>query len=494
MTVAFGGARSFTFDSLIVPRSPSAPIDWSTAQLCQATCGLTLTSTAGVVSVVGRTVSFHAADSYSGEVAPIRIHLRDVLGYRATATISIVVTRPTAPKVTSAHHYVALGSMTTFHGVVTTSESVVLDPLTICLSHDASCPAQLTTPRGRWELTNGVVTYTALKPTRSCVDVVVTDVAQRVTTGRLCAEVPAPPVGALVNVRTPYDVAITADPVASVTRGRANIPVVASTLELEGGVKTLTRAEGTFRVVNGRVQFIPAVSFGGQSVAVGYEVANEIGQRASGTVRVRVGTPPSPIARSATLAVLPGGTATKALVGLPGALVSAASPQLCLVTSTGCHQSVLSSTAVWAVSSQAIIIAVRPVTPRGATFSVRYRVTDIVGRQAEGVVTAQVVGPAVLTPITSTVPPRTSTLVPNEPSQPLAPWQRGSWQLCQGGADQGCDTSLTVAGAGTVSISSHGILTVRPVPGFHGSLGSLWLRASDTQGQVATAPLLLTVR
>jgi hypothetical protein len=494
IVIPFGGSHSLTLDSLVFPRLPAAPIKWSSARVCQNGCGTSLSSNAGEIKVVGRTISFHAAASYSGPVPLLRVQLRDTLGFRATATLRLVVARPTPPTVTSVHHYVALGSTTVFRHVVSTRESVVLDPLKICLTHDPTCSTGTRSLTGWWSLSNGVVRYRALSNARSCIDVVVTDVSQRVSTGRLCAEVPPLPVATPVHVRSSYNALATADPVALVARGRANIAMRRSTLTLDGGVTVLTRPEGTFRAINGRIQFLPAVVFGGKTTSVRFQVANEIGQRAAGTVFFSVGAPPSPVALSTTLPVLPGGRAIQPLVGLPNSLVTATSPQLCLVTTAGCTQSQVSGPATWTLTGQSAVLTVQPSTERGANFSVRYRVTDIVGRRVEGVITAEVVGPAVLMPLMSTVPPRPSTLVLNEPEQSLAPWQRGSWLLCQSSTAQNCVTEITVAGGGTVSVSATGVLAIRPVPGFHGSLGVLWLRASDILGQTASTPIMLSVR
>ena len=278
---------------------------------------------------------------------------------------------------------------------------------------------------------------------------------------------------------------------------------------------TLTVANvGTYSVSNGVVTFDPLPSFQGTAPAVTYVITDSLGQKATGTYTATVTAPVAPVALPEQKAVLPGGTvAFTSLTGGSTPLASGAQLQTsgagasCLVASsnttptTGCVTSLTTSDGSWSINASTGVVsftASNSAQP-GNLIPVSYRVTDVTGQTAT----------ATLTPVVPPAPTAASdasrgaqdttqfiaVLGNDGPGSAAADLVPSTVKLCDSNQTApNCSlTSKTVAGQGTYTVLSNGVVKFVPVAGYHGTATAVSYQVNDSVGQTVSSTLQVVV-
>lgn len=272
---------------------------------------------------------------------------------------------------------------------------------------------------------------------------------------------------------------------------------------------------GTYTVDStGNVTFTPVASFTGTAAAVTYSVTDSLSQKATGTYTATVSAPAAPTASPEQKAVLPGGTVNFTAT-ISGSTPLASGSQLktgasggpafvCPVTgASSCSATsvVVVGEGTWTMNQTtgvATFVALNSAT-QGTLTAVSYRVTDVTGQTATSTLTPVVPPAPTASADTSRGAQDTTQFLailgndaPGSAAADLAP---GSVKLCGvSEAAPNCTlTSKTVAGEGTYTVLSNGVVKFVPVSGYHGTATTQTYQVADNLGQVVSSTLQVVV-
>ena len=394
-TTPFNTAKVIDVLGNDTPGDASAPLVASTLKLCDTTetapnCTATkVTVLEGTYEIVNGKVIFTPNNNFSGEVTSIDYVVEDVLGQKATATISISVDAPTpinAVNDTSTGPWNQAQSRNVVSNSVGTSDTASsgadLDPSSVVLS----CPTSPPNPdcstaldsngkvtvtiagQGTYSLdpnTPGVVVFTPVLGFYGTADPVtytVSDNLGQTDTATYTPTVTAPakpvvrPDTSTGAWNTPQSQTVLVNDTASARNSLDPDSVVLScttpvspkchtALDINGKVTVTIDGQGTYSLdpTNpGVVIFTPLPTFTGTASPVKYTVSDEYGLSASTTYTPTVSPPPPPVARpdvtsgnkdvnqTVNLVTNPAATGTDA-AGIDGVTLDPSTVRLCAI-------------------------------------------------------------------------------------------------------------------------------------------------------------------
>lgn len=561
-------------------------LDPTTVRLCAtgtvaASCtGTTLTNADGTytVNVATGVVTFDPVPGFTGDATPIAYVVVDGLGQRAMSTITPHVDPPAPPVATPETRSVVPGGTATFTtvtgtgGLASTGGPAFVTTSTCLIapgSNPAACDADgvIAVPgEGTWTLNQGtgVVTFaadgSAVAGTQTPISYRVTDATGQSATSTLTPVVPVQPtVRADTSIGQQGSTQIISP--LSNDAGTAAAPLVSSTLRLcDPGTNPAQVAPnctatsitipnvGTYTVLpDGTVRFVPDPGYTGTAPAVGYQVADSLGQVGSSSLFVTVLPPPvvgatadtggagfgqpvvfSPLTNDSAGTLPPTDGNPYTQVGtvtlVPGSV------RLCGDTQTGqgltpCTLTslVVSGQGTYSVNTTTGAITFTPEAGfQGTPVSPpRYMVCNQIGgtwMAGAQDVTAEVQATCATATVTPTIGPPSALAVNNDVSR--AGWDQTqviavltndhtdamlaltatSVKLCNPAttppqAAPGCTaTRLDVANVGTYTVNPDGTVSFDPLPGFSGTVATpVAYQVADSLGRIAGATITPTV-
>lgn len=561
-------------------------LDPTTVRLCAtgtvaASCtGTTLTNADGTytVNVATGVVTFDPVPGFTGDATPIAYVVVDGLGQRAMSTITPHVDPPAPPVATPETRSVVPGGTATFTtvtgtgGLASTGGPAFVTTSTCLIapgSNPAACDADgvIAVPgEGTWTLNQGtgVVTFaadgSAVAGTQTPISYRVTDATGQSATSTLTPVVPVQPtVRADTSIGQQGSTQIISP--LSNDAGTAAAPLVSSTLRLcDPGTNPAQVAPnctatsitipnvGTYTVLpDGTVRFVPDPGYTGTAPAVGYQVADSLGQVGSSSLFVTVLPPPvvgatadtggagfgqpvvfSPLTNDSAGTLPPTDGNPYTQVGtvtlVPGSV------RLCGDTQTGqgltpCTLTslVVSGQGTYSVNTTTGAITFTPEAGfQGTPVSPpRYMVCNQIGgtwMAGAQDVTAQVQATCATATVTPTIGPPSALAVNNDVSR--AGWDQTqsisvlnndgtdamltlaptSVKLCNPAttppqATPNCTaTRLDVANVGTYTVNPDGTVSFDPLPGFSGTVATpVAYQVADSLGRIAGATITPTV-
>ncbi|SDP70151.1 CshA-type fibril repeat-containing protein [Pedococcus dokdonensis] len=371
--------------------------------------------------------------------------------------------------------------------------------------------------QGTWtvDATTGIVTFnpvTAFVGNATTLAYRVADTAGRTTAAQLATTVTAvTPVASNDSKSTAYNTATTVDVLGNDNPGNAAIPLDKATVKLldpaDGTFKTAVTVagKGTFTVdaTTGAVTFTPVAGFVGTAGPLTYRVADANGTTTTATLTVTVALPAAPVANPDTattpqnvnVALNPLTNDTKAAgVSLvPSSLVLRDPADNTFKTTV-----TIAGQGTYTVNTTNGTVDFDPVAAfTGNASALTYRITDSTGQNATSTIAVTV------TPITPTAVDNsaaatfnTAVTIPvlgnDTAGAASAPLDATSVKL-RDPADNTYKTGVTIAGKGTFTVDTTGVVTFTPVNGYQGVVGPVTYRVLDTNGTAATAAISVGV-
>lgn len=278
------------------------------------------------------------------------------------------------------------------------------------------------------------------------------------------------------------------------------------------GTTVSISGQGTYTLNNdGTVTFHPLASFTGTATPIKYSIIDNQNQIASATLTSSVNAPAVPGAGSESKTVLAGHAVTFTPI-TSGSAPLASGSQLntstatCLVATanttpaTGCVSSLTTADGSWSINASTGIVTytANNNAAAGDKIAVSYRVTDVTGQTATAALTP-VIPPA---PTASADVSRgaisgtqyVSVLGNDAPGASSANLDVTSVKLCAVGENAPCTrTTVTVAGEGTYTVLSNGVVKFVPITAYSGTATTLSYTVADNLGQQVSSTLTVTV-
>ncbi|MGD9958025.1 Ig-like domain-containing protein [Nocardioides sp.] len=471
-------------------------------------------------------VRFVPVTGYHGTATAVTYQVRDTNGTATTATLTITVSLPSAPVAnpdTATTPQNVDVTLTPLANDTTGAASVSLSPGSVRLLDPATGTYGTSlTVAGQGTYTvntaSGTVTFDPLPGftgPATAVGYRVTDSTGQAVSSALTVTVTALTPTAVADSRTtPYNTALSFDPLANDTAGAASAPlaptsVVFSSAAATNAAKTLVVAgQGTWSIdpATGQASFNPLPGFTGATTAVTYRVADTNGTTATATLTVTVGTPPSAAPDSTTtqqdvtVSLNPLGNDAAGIHGngTTGTL-EATSVRLTSPAATNAGRTlVVAGQGTWSVNATTGAVTFDPLPAfTGTTTPVGYSVTDSYGNSATSTVAVAVaaITPTAVDDANSTAyrtPVSVSVLGNDAAGDASAPLVPSSVQLIHP-VNGGAVSSLTVAGEGTWTINAGGVVSFAPANGFSGAATPIGYQVADDNGTLATAVVRIRV-
>ena len=525
-----------------------AAIDPTSVKLCattntaNASCNLTTLEVPGegtyTVNANG-TVTFDPLPTFTGTASPVKYVVADTMNQLTNATITPLVSTPTAPSATPQSKSVIPGgtiSFTTLTGTngLATTVAAFSSSLTCLItpgSSPATCDADgIVTIAGEGTYTlntsTGVVTFVAdanaVQGTKTPLTYQVTDITGQTAASTLTPIIPPPPTATNDTSTGAYDTNQTISPLTNDAAG-TGATLVASSVKLCATTSTANTScnlttlnvpgEGTYTVnANGTVTFDPLPTFRGVATPVKYVVADTTGQLTNATITPTVAAPNAPVATSESKAVIPGGTATFTTLTGTGALATSGAglntSLTCLIT-PGSSPATCDSDGVVTIAgegtytlntSTGVVTFVADANAvQGTKTPLTYQVTDITGQTATSTLTPVIPAPPVATNDTSSGAydtNQTISILTNDTVTSPATLITSSIKLCAttSTANASCNlTTLNVPGEGTYTVNANGTVFFDPLPTFTGTASPVKYVVADSTGQMTSATITPTV-
>jgi CshA-type fibril repeat protein len=269
---------------------------------------------------------------------------------------------------------------------------------------------------------------------------------------------------------------------------------------------------GTYTVdSNGVVTFDPLPSFVGTPPAMKYQISDNKGQTANSTYTPTVidvptavpNTTTGPLNTAQSVNILTNDSAASGTTLVPSTL------KLCDPTTSPAESAPNCSVApgstitvagvgTYSVSAAGLITFTPDNGYTGAPTPLSYQVSDALGQVATSTYTPNVYGAPTATANTTAGPLNTAQSVnvtTNDTAGAGTILNPATVKLC--GASQtppNCSaTSVTVAGVGTYTVASTGVVTFTPVTGYTGTPAGVTYQVADNKGQIASSTYTPTV-
>jgi CshA-type fibril repeat protein len=475
-------------------------------------------------------VTFNPLPTFTGTATAVNYQVKDSRDVAATSTITPTVTAPPAPVLspdTSSGDY----NLAQSKQVLTNDTNVTaeLDETTVklCAPFDVAPGCTLTTlpvaNQGTYEVDpiTGEITFTPVATftgTATAVTYSVEDVLGVSASTTYTPSVgPPPPPTASPNTSTGnYDTNQTISPLGNDAVTATAFPLDATTLKLCGAsetapnctLSTLTIAgEGTYTVnPDGTVTFDPLPTFRGTATTVNYQVSDTRGVTANSTITATVNPPAAPVLTADSTTGALNATQNSPVLTNDTNVDAPLDPttvKLCKIDAPAdvapdCSLTTLTTSAgTYSVNPTTGAITFAPVAGFvGTGTAVTYSVEDITGQKASITYTPTVIGvPTAQDDVSSGKQGdvQTVNLLTNTPGLDSAATgatlNAASVKLCGAGeTPNNCTkTEVSVAGVGTYSVNSSGLMTFTPEPAYFGTPAPLSYTVSDNLGQKATA-------
>jgi CshA-type fibril repeat protein len=475
-------------------------------------------------------VTFNPLPTFTGTATAVNYQVKDSRDVAATSTITPTVTAPPAPVLspdTSSGDY----NLAQSKQVLTndTNFTAELDETTVklCAPFDVAPDCTLTTltvaNQGTYEVdpVTGEITFTPVDTftgTATAVTYSVEDVLGVSASTTYTPSVgPPPPPTASPNTSTGnYDTNQTISPLGNDAVTATAFPLDATTLKLCGAsetapnctLSTLTIAgEGTYTVnSDGTVTFDPLPTFSGTATTVNYQVSDTRGVVANSTITATVNPPAAPVLTADSTTGALNATQNSSVLTNDTNVDAPLDPttvKLCKIEAPAdvapdCSLTTLTTSAgTYSVNPTTGAITFTPVAGFvGTGTAVTYSAEDITGQKASTTYTPTVIAvPTAQDDVSSGKQGdvQTVNLLTNTPGLDSAATgatlDAASVKLCGAGeTPNNCTkTEVAVAGVGTYSVNSSGLMTFTPEPAYFGTPAPLSYTVSDNLGQKATA-------
>ncbi len=493
--------------------------DPSSVRLYNGSGWATSATTAGqgtyVVDAATGHVTFTPVAGFTGTATPVAYQVTDSLGRTAQANITPTVTPPPAPSASPDTDTTAYDTAVTTDVIGNDSAgdpSAPLQPATLRLVGPGSTlVTTLTTSDGTYVAnSDGTITFTptdGVQGVTAPVSYSIADEAHQTATSTYTVTIgaPASPVAANDSTSTPYNTAVSVDPLANDSAGPTRSPLDPASVRIMNGstpVTSLTVAgQGTYVVdtATGHVTFTPVNGYIGTGTPVTYRMADGNGATATATITVTV-SPPPPATTNDSASTQQGvpvviNPLSNDSPGSAGSPLDPTSVRL-MNGSTPVTSLTVPGEGTYVVNTTTGDITFTPVsTFTGTSTPVTYRVTDGNGATATATIAVTVNAPPIANDDSTSTPFNTAVSV--DPLANDGPGPSGSAldptsvRLLNGSTPV---TSLTVAGQGTYVVdTATGHVTFTPVNGYIGTGTPVTYRMADGNGATATATITVTV-
>lgn len=468
----------------------------------------TVVALAGVgtftVTTSNRTLTFVAASTYLGSVAPVTYRVVDAYGQSSEAAVTVTVVAPAVPVVTPRSVTVTATTSTTVTPTVTPTTFLTSNLTCAIDPADSVCKTSV--------VISGRGTFTVSTSTRALTFVAtlgytgsVPDMTYRVTdrygqsglgTVSVTVVAPAAPTVNAASVSPVATAAASVTPVAGGTGIVSSLTRIQDPADSDWKTTVAVPGEGTW-VVNTStraVTFTATLGFSGSATPIAYRVTNAYGSSGQNTVSATVASPAIPV-------VTPASPSSSYLV--PAVVTPAVAPTTFLVSASTCvvdpgdaqckASVTVAGQGTWTVNPSTRAATFTPLdTFAGTTTAVTYRVVDAYGQASAGTanLTATVAPPAA--PSVSAGAQRTGQ------GTPAAVWPDPvgtGVEIIDGcvvdPADSVCRGTVTVSGEGTWVVGEEDVVFT-PLPAFAGD-SAVTFRVTDIVGQQASTTLTVTV-
>ena len=290
--------------------------------------------------------------------------------------------------------------------------------------------------------------------------------------------------------------------------------LTASTVRLCGSGETSPACTQTSVTVNnvgtysvngsGGITFTPLANYVGTPTALPYIVKDNVDQVAASTYTPTIID--TPTATADTTSGLQGATQTISLItndsAATGATLTASSVRLCGTgeTSPACTQTTVTvnNVGTYTVNASGVMTFTPVASHSGTPPALPYIVKDNLNQVAASTYTPTVIGPPAATPDTTSGlqgATQTINLLTNDTAGFGATLTASSVRLCGAGeTSPACtQTSVTVNGVGTYSVSNTGVMTFTPLMTYSGTPLPLPYVVTDSSNQVAASTYTPTV-
>jgi CshA-type fibril repeat protein len=465
------------------------------------------------------TIIFTPEPGFVGTATPVTYRVTDSLGQTATATYTPTIDPPAlpvmAPDTSSGPYQTAqtkdvLDNDTLPTGVTWEPNSLTL----VGAAADGSVTALASdgTVQGIYTVVNDEIVFTPANGfvgTATPVTYEAEDSLGRVGSSTYTPTVtPPPPPVAVDDTSSGFINVAQRDDVVSDDISSTGVPISSSTIKLldpatgQYGTSPVTTPEGTYSIVDGKVQFQPVTDFVGVATPVTYQITDSVGQTASATYTPTVIGPPD--ALDDTPAAGPFNTVQNIPI-LANDLVSSDTKAPFVVTSVeflnpdGSYTKLLTTAdGTYVANSDGTVTF----TPRDGfigvvTEPVTYRVADEDGQLVTAVITPSVVGPPAAVDDATSGPfnqPQSEDVLANDGAANGATLVPGTLRLVSVGEFGALTLGETVTVEdGVYTIDENGHITFTPNEGFVGTADPVTYQVKDSLGQTVTATYTPTV-
>ena len=343
--------------------------------------------------------------------------------------------------------------------------------------------------------------------------------------------IPPPPAADDETDTVPFNTAKQIDVLNGDTPGDPSAPLVPATLKLCGANETAPNCtkdevivpEGTYRIVNGKVEFTPNTNFSGPVTPIDYIVEDSLGQVAQGTITLNVPIPPAPTAKpdvtsgpwntpqSINVVDNASGNTGDDVAGTGATLIPSSVVLSCgaaadctTATVNGKIEVTIANQGTYSLGSNGEVIFTPLSTFKNTATPVTYTVSDNAGQTATTTYTPTVAAPPA--PMadpetTSGIKGATQTidLIPGDTTfDPAITLVRASVALsCKSGVANCSVTNnkVTIVGVGTYEIdpANPGHMLFTPEPNFTGVGPAVNYTVTDSMGGTASSTYTPTV-
>jgi CshA-type fibril repeat protein len=320
---------------------------------------------------------------------------------------------------------------------------------------------------------------------------------------------PPPPPVAVDDTSSGFINVAQSDNVVSDDTSSTGVPISSSTIKLLDpatglyGTSPVTTPEGTYSIVDGKVQFQPVTDFVGVATPVTYQIADSVGQTATATYTPTVIGPPDAI--DDTPAAGPFNTVQNIPIlanDIKAPTDAAFNPTTVVLRNAAGEfvTSVTTADGTYVANSDGTVTF----TPRDGfvgvvTEPVTYRVADMDGQLVTAVITPSVVGPPVAVDDATSGPfnqPQSDSVLSDDSAATGATLVPSSLTLMDGSTPVTSVTALAGDGTtvqGVYTLGANNTVVFTPEPGFVGTATPVTYRVTDSLGQTATATYTPTI-
>jgi uncharacterized repeat protein (TIGR02059 family) len=466
------------------------------------------------------TIVFTPEPGFVGTATPVTYRVTDSLGQTATATYTPTIDPPALPVMvpdTSSGPYQTAQTKDVLDND-TLPTGVTWEPNSLTLvgaAADGSVTALATdgSVQGVYTVVNDEIVFTpadGFVGEATPVTYEAEDSLGRVGSSTYTPTVTPPPAPVAVNDTSSGFINVAqSDNVVSDDTSSTGVPISSSTIKLLDpatglyGTSPVTTPEGTYSIVDGKVQFQPVTDFVGTATPVTYQIADSVGQTATATYTPTVIGPPDAI--DDTPAAGPFNTVQNIPIlanDIKAPTDAAFNPTTVVLRNAAGEfvTSVTTADGTYVANSDGTVTF----TPRDGfvgvvTEPVTYRVADMDGQLVTAVITPSVVGPPVAVDDATSGPfnqPQSDSVLSDDRAATGATLEPSSLTLMDGSTPVTSVTALAGDGTtvqGVYTLGANNTVVFTPEPGFVGTATPVTYRVTDSLGQTATATYTPTI-